>query len=204
MIVCSPTIEFRFFPRRLSRPCGRSSRKGFATMGAALVLCVVLGQLPQAEADSTSAALVRQLGVQRFADRQAAALELERIGSRACPHCALRGCHATWKSKPAAQDLLVKIETALLTQPTSVRLDFDMRHTLRRGDLAQQSDRLQDRALSAKPAQVDKSASPSVTPRVRLSGRLSTSSAMLHRSSTTLECKDLPVTRTRSSRSPKG
>ena len=125
MIVCSPTIRFRFFPRRLSRPCGRSSRKGFATMGAALLLCVVLGQLPQAEADSTSAALVRQLGAPRFADRQAAALELERIGSRAMPALRTARLSRDMEIKTRAQTLLVKIETALLTQPTSVRLDFD-------------------------------------------------------------------------------
>ena len=94
-------------------------------MGAALLLCVVLGQLPQAAADSTSAALVRQLGAGRFADRQAAALELERIGSRALPALRAARLSRDMEIKTRAQALLVKIETALLTQPTSVRLDFD-------------------------------------------------------------------------------
>jgi hypothetical protein len=125
MIDCSSTIEFRFFPRRLSRPWGRSSREGFAIMSAVLVLWVALGQLPQAEANSTPAALARQLGAPRFADRQAAALELERIGSPALP--ALRAARQSrdMEIKTRAQTLLVKIETGLLTQPTSVRLDFD-------------------------------------------------------------------------------
>ncbi len=48
-------------------------------MSAALFLvAVTLGQLTQAEAAPNLAALVRQLGAPRFADRQAAALELER------------------------------------------------------------------------------------------------------------------------------
>ena len=40
---------------------------------AALLLLVVLGQLPRPEPIADPAALVRQLGAPRFADRQAAA-----------------------------------------------------------------------------------------------------------------------------------
>jgi hypothetical protein len=91
----------------------------------ALVLLVALGQLPKAETASAPAALVRQLGAPRFSERQAAALELERIGSPALP--ALRAARQSrdMEIKTRAQGLLLKIETALLTQPTSVRLDFD-------------------------------------------------------------------------------
>jgi hypothetical protein len=94
-------------------------------MSAALLLLVVLGQSPHAEADVTSAALVRQLGAPRFADRQAAARELERMGSPALPALLAARGSRDMEIKTRAQTLLVKIETALLTQPTSVRLDFE-------------------------------------------------------------------------------
>jgi hypothetical protein len=91
----------------------------------ALVLLVLLGQVPTAETAPDPAALVRQLGAPRFSDRQAAALELERVGSLALP--ALRAARQSrdMEIKTRAQGLLLKIETTLLTQPTSVRLEFD-------------------------------------------------------------------------------
>ena len=42
-----------------------------------------------------------------------------------CPPSTLPANRATWKSRPAASHLLAKIETALLTQPTYVRLDYE-------------------------------------------------------------------------------
>jgi hypothetical protein len=91
----------------------------------ALVLLVVLGQLPTAETAADPAALVRQLGAPRFSDRQAAAVELERIGGPALP--ALRAARQSrdMEIKTRAQGLLLKVETTLLTEPTSVRLEFD-------------------------------------------------------------------------------
>lgn len=92
---------------------------------AALVLLVVLGQVSRAEPPADPASLVRQLGAPCFADRQAAAAEIERLGSPALP--ALRDARQSrnMEIKTRAAALLLKIETALLTQPTSVRLDFD-------------------------------------------------------------------------------
>ena len=81
---------------------------------------------------------------------------------------------------------------------------FRRRNALRRGELAQPANRLQDRPLSAKPTAGGKiSASRCATPKVRLSGRPSTSSATPHRFSTTRVCRVSPVTKTRFSRSPK-
>ena len=94
---------------------------------AALFLLVGLGQSPGSGASPSTdpAALVRQLGAPRFADRQAAAVALERLGAPALP-----ALHAARESrdmeiKTRASHLLVKIETALLTQPTYVRLDYE-------------------------------------------------------------------------------
>ncbi len=93
---------------------------------AAILLLAALGQFsPPEPASSDAAALVRGLGAPRFAERQSAAVELERIGSPALP--ALRAARQSrdMEVKTRAQALLLKIETALLTQPTSVRFDFD-------------------------------------------------------------------------------
>jgi hypothetical protein len=94
---------------------------------AALFFLVGLGQSPGSVASPNPdpAALVLQLGAPRFADRQAAAVALERLGAPALP-----ALHAARESrdmeiKTRASHLLVKIETALLTQPTYVRLDFE-------------------------------------------------------------------------------
>ena len=92
---------------------------------AALMLAVGWANYRRPRPHADPAALVRKLGAPRFADRQAAAVELERIGRRALP--ALRAAPAVrdMEIKTRARACLLKIETALLTQPTSVRLDFD-------------------------------------------------------------------------------
>ena len=67
---------------------------------AALLLLVGLGQLPQAAGNPDPDGLVAQLGAPRFADRQAAAATLERLGAPPCPPSALPVNRATWKSRP--------------------------------------------------------------------------------------------------------
>ena len=76
-----------------------------------------------------------------------------------CPRIARHG------NQDARSHLLVKIETALLTQPTYVRLDYEGNDARRPGTVAQPPNRLQGRALSAKPAQVEKSARHASSPR---------------------------------------
>jgi hypothetical protein len=89
--------------------------------GANLVLFVLLGQGP---ADDP-AALVGRLGSPRYAEREAAADALERLGRQAIP--ALRAARDARdpEVRTRAAALSNKIEGALLTQPTMVRLDFD-------------------------------------------------------------------------------
>jgi hypothetical protein len=94
---------------------------------AALFLLVGLGQSPSAEASPNPdpAALVLQLGASRFAERQAAGTALERLGSLALPALQAARASRDMEIKTRAAHLLVKIETALLTQPTNVRLDYE-------------------------------------------------------------------------------
>ena len=92
---------------------------------AALLLLVGLGQLPQAAGNPDPGGLVAQLGAPRFADRQSAAAALERLGSRALPSLRLARESRDMEIKTRAASLLLKIETALLTQPTPIQLDFD-------------------------------------------------------------------------------
>jgi hypothetical protein len=94
-------------------------------LGANLVLLVLAGQVPAASPDRDPAALVAQLGAARYADRQAAAEALERIGRPALP--ALRGARDSrdLEIRTRAWSLAQKIEGALLTQPTRVKLDVE-------------------------------------------------------------------------------
>lgn len=93
-------------------------------LAAPLVVALLLGQVPQADARSEPAALVERLGASRYADRQAAALALQHIGRPAL--AALRAARATRdpEVRTRASSLIHKIEAALLTQPTTLRLDF--------------------------------------------------------------------------------
>ncbi len=94
-------------------------------LNTALLLLVGLGQLQETSAIADPSALVLQLGAPRYADRQAATEALERIGAGAVH--ALRAARASrvMEIKTRSARILFKIETALLTEPTSVRLDFD-------------------------------------------------------------------------------
>jgi hypothetical protein len=93
-------------------------------LGATLVLLLVAAQTPGKEPFEDVAALVAQLGAARYADREAAAESLERIGRRALE--ALRGARDSRdpEVRTRAWSLAQKIESALLAQPTRLRLDF--------------------------------------------------------------------------------
>jgi hypothetical protein len=90
-------------------------------LGANLALIVLIGQVPSAE----SAVLVDRLGSPRYAEREAAADDLERLGRQAIP--ALRAARDArdLEIRTRALALVNKIEGALLTQPTLVTLDFE-------------------------------------------------------------------------------
>jgi hypothetical protein len=94
-----------------------------AMLGANLALIVLLGQIPATD----PTALVARLGSPRYADREAAAGDLERLGRHAIP--ALRSARDArdLEIRTRAQALVNKIEGALLTQPTLIQLDFEDR-----------------------------------------------------------------------------
>jgi hypothetical protein len=90
---------------------------------AKLVLLGMLGQVTGGQADPT--ALTAQLGSRRYAEREAASEALERLGRPALT--ALRAARNARdpEVRNRAFGLIQKIEDALLTQSSSVRLDFD-------------------------------------------------------------------------------
>jgi hypothetical protein len=90
-------------------------------VGASLAWIVLLGQAPAARPGTV---LVDQLGAARYADRQAAAGALERLGRQALP--ALRTARAARdpEIRARAEKLIDTIEGALLTQPSLVTLNF--------------------------------------------------------------------------------
>ena len=94
---------------------------------ANLMAAFLLGQVQSAgpELDRDPLALVAQLGANRYADREKAAEALEHLGRSAMP--ALRAARDSrdQEVRTRASGLIQKIEGALLTQPTRVRLDFD-------------------------------------------------------------------------------
>jgi hypothetical protein len=92
-------------------------------LGAKLWLLVLIGQVPGGQADPT--ALVAQLGSGRYAEREAAGKTLEQLGRPALS--ALRAVRDSRdpEIRNRAFNLIQKIEGALLTQPSRVRLDFD-------------------------------------------------------------------------------
>jgi hypothetical protein len=92
---------------------------------ASIMAVVVLGQPLEADRKNEPSALVSQLGASRFAEREAAAQALERLGRAALPALhAARGARDP-EIRVRAAGLSQKIEIALLTQPTKVRLDFN-------------------------------------------------------------------------------
>ena len=94
-------------------------------VGAKLMLALLLGQVHEPSLDASPATLVAQLGAARYADRQAAAEALERIGAPALS--ALRTARESrdMEIRTRASVLTQKIEAALLTQATRIQLDFE-------------------------------------------------------------------------------
>ena len=128
---------------------------------AALFLLVALGQSPGSGAspsDPDPAALVCQLGASRFADRQAAAVALERLGAPALP--ALQAARES-------RDMEIKTRAIPFARENRNR-PLDPAHLYSPGlrrqaltDLAQSLSRqagFKVAPLSAKPAQMEKSA----------------------------------------------
>jgi hypothetical protein len=93
--------------------------------GAVLSFLLVVGQFPSAKTASDPSALVAQLGSARYADREAAAEALVRLGRLALP--ALRDSRVAPdpEIRTRTQGLIKKIEGGLLLEPTKVRLDVD-------------------------------------------------------------------------------
>ena len=89
---------------------------------ANLVLIGLLGQVSVGQADPL--ALTSQLGSRRYSEREAASEALERLGRTALP--ALRAARDSrdLEVRNRAQGLIQKIEGALLTTSSTVRLDF--------------------------------------------------------------------------------
>ena len=173
-------------------------------LSRALVLLVALGQTSLAETAPDPTALVRQLGAPRFADRQAAAAELERLGSPAVPALRRRASvsrHGDQNpgSGPAPENRDGPPHSA----------DFGTPRIRGRNDLGCHA-----AIRSAGQTGFKIALYPQNLPRVEkiselrctilkgsVSGRPSTRSATPPRSSTIRACKDLPVNRIRCSRS---
>jgi hypothetical protein len=98
---------------------------GLMMLGGTLIMLAVLGQVQGGEPSQDLAALVAQLGAARYADREAAAQAIERIGRPAL--AALRSARDArdLEVRTRASSLAQKIESLMLTQATRVQLDFD-------------------------------------------------------------------------------
>jgi hypothetical protein len=94
-------------------------------LGANLALIVLMGQVPASDPSADPTELVARLGSPKYADREAAAGDLERLGRRAM--AALRAARDSrdLEIRTRALALVNKIEGALLTKPTMVALDFE-------------------------------------------------------------------------------
>jgi hypothetical protein len=92
---------------------------------AKLFTIVVLGQVPVGEVGRDPSTLVAQLGAARYPDREAADKALMQLGRLALP--ALRAARSSPdpEIRSRAIGLIKRIESALLTQPTHVTLDFE-------------------------------------------------------------------------------
>ena len=170
---------------------------------AALLLLVALGQVPRPEPTPDPAALVRELGAPRYAERQAAALELERMGSPALPALRTGRQSRDMEIRTRAQGLLLKIETALLTQPTFVRLDFDGAPL---SEVAQSLSRQTGFKIALYPQNLPRWKKQRVTfatLKFSASGRPWMSFATPRRSSITRACRGSLVSKIRFSRSPR-
>src|SRR4051794_5125648 len=91
-------------------------------LGAKLILVALLGQVSGEPADLST--LLAQLGSGRFAEREAASEALERLGRLALPSLRAVRDSRDLEVRTRAYHVIQKIEGALLTQPSRVRLDF--------------------------------------------------------------------------------
>ncbi len=93
-------------------------------IGANLAVMVLIGQLAAPATSPEVAQLVTQLGASRFAERQAAAASLERMGGQAL--AALRTARSSTdpEVRTRATSIIAKIEGTLLTHPAMIQLDF--------------------------------------------------------------------------------
>ncbi len=91
-------------------------------IGAGLLL--VLQLVAQSSASANPQILLEQLGAARYADREAAARALEKLGREAIPALQNGRDARDMEIRTRAAALLQRIEGSLLTRPTMVRLDF--------------------------------------------------------------------------------
>ncbi len=68
--------------------------------------------------------LVSRLGAPRYADREAAAQSLEKLGRESLPALKRAKTHRDTEIRTRAEALLVKIEGRLLLEPSKIQLDF--------------------------------------------------------------------------------
>jgi hypothetical protein len=94
---------------------------------ANLMVAFLLGQVQTGgpELDRDPLALVARLGANRYADREKAAEALEHLGRSALPALRAARDSSDLEVRTRASGLIEKIDGAMLTQPTRVRLDFD-------------------------------------------------------------------------------
>ncbi len=90
--------------------------------GVSIVLCLVLMTATPGPEE-----LVSKLGAPRYADREAAASALEKLGRSAISALKASRNHRDSEIRSRAVALLIKIEGSLLLQPTMIRLDFQDR-----------------------------------------------------------------------------
>ncbi len=90
--------------------------------GASLIVCLALTAAAPGPGD-----LIAGLGSARYADREAAASALERLGRSALPALRASRDHPDLEVRTRVAALLEKIEGALLLEPTPVVLDFQDR-----------------------------------------------------------------------------
>ncbi len=96
--------------------------------GSILVALALLGwQGPGGSKVPGADALIARLGAPRYADREAAAAELEKIGRLALPALMARREHRDLEIRTRVNALIAKIEGSLLLEPTPVVLDYDDR-----------------------------------------------------------------------------
>ncbi|MGB0066653.1 MAG: hypothetical protein WBQ11_01300, partial [Isosphaeraceae bacterium] len=91
-------------------------------IGASLLL--VLQLVAQSSTSGNPQILLEQLGATRYADREAAARALEKLGREAIPVLQNARDSRDMEIRTRAAALLQKIEGSLLTMPTMVWLNF--------------------------------------------------------------------------------